>query len=77
MAWTVEEQKKSVNCWPNWACGWRVVITSENWHWQDFPHHRKAGMDRADAERLPRSRGVAHRVNATWMTVVPGNYRLT
>jgi len=53
------------------------VITSDNWHWKtSLTTGRQEFIDRMIKD-FKEAVEVAKRVNATWMTVVPGNYERT
>lgn len=75
MSRPVEEQKKIGELLAKLGMRMGVfVITSENWHWRTSLTTGKPEWTERMLKDCREAVEVAHRVNATWMTVVPGNY---
>lgn len=75
MSRSVEQQKKIGDLLTKLGMKMGVfVITSENWHWKtSITSGKQEWIDKA-VKDCKEAVEVAKRVNAKWMTVVPGNY---
>ena len=78
MARPVEQQKKIGELLAKLNMRMGVfVITSENWHWKTSLTTGKQEFTDRMIKDCKEAVDVAKRVNAKWMTVVPGNYERT
>ena len=75
MARTPEQQKKIGDTLAKLGMGMGVfVITTDNWHWKTTLTTGKQEWIDKMIKDCKNAVEVAKRVNAKWMTVVPGNY---